>query len=266
VQAKLDQQLNNHKATRSKSDALLMGRIFDDRGNVMSPSHTRRRGIKYRYYLSSALLNGTPGQAGSVRRAPAEEIEALIIKTVRDQHKAPDSIDDRQLIATHVARVDVHPEELVVHLAPPQGGRRQRPGKARTIRIPWHKPPSKRRREILLPDNPEPKNTRPIRSETRATLIASIARGRKWLNEMVSDATASVDDIAKREGCSVRQVNMTISLAFVAPDLVKAILDGRFPRGIGVTQLRDAPPEWFRQYRMLGLTDHLSRATRQERV
>src|SRR5664279_2808715 len=56
VQAKLDEQLNNHNAARMKSEALLAGRIFDDRGNRMSPSHARKRGIKYRYYLSAALI------------------------------------------------------------------------------------------------------------------------------------------------------------------------------------------------------------------
>ena len=123
----------------------------------------------------------------------------------------------------------------------------------KTLRVPWHKTPSKRRRGILLRRRPAPQ-ARPIRSETRATFVASIARGRRWLNELVDDAKASVESIAKRERCSVRQVNMTISLAFVAPDLVKAAIEGRLPRGIGVTRLRDAPVEWSRQHAMLGLT------------
>ncbi len=58
VQAKLNDQKNGHTTTRMKSEALLVGRIFDDRGNRMSPSHAGKRGIKYRYYLSSALLQG----------------------------------------------------------------------------------------------------------------------------------------------------------------------------------------------------------------
>src|SRR5271166_4241726 len=58
VQAKLDEQANNHKRTRTRSEALLTGRIFDDGGNRMSPTHARKAGVKYRYYLSSALLNG----------------------------------------------------------------------------------------------------------------------------------------------------------------------------------------------------------------
>jgi hypothetical protein len=119
--------------------------------------------------------------------------------------------------------------------------------------VPWKKPPSKRRREIILPQSAAPQDARPIRAETRATLVASIARGRCWLDEIVA-GTVTVDQIAVREQCSIRQVNMTISLAFLAPGLVQAAVDGRLPRGIGVTRLRDAPAEWSRQYAMLGLS------------
>ena len=94
----------------------------------------------------------------------------------------------------------------------------------------------------------------PRATETaRATLVASIARGRKWLDEIVTGTVTNVDQIAARDKCSLRQVNMTISLAFLAPDLVKAAIEGRLPRGIGVARLRDAPAEWSRQYAMLGL-------------
>jgi site-specific DNA recombinase len=48
-------------------------------------------------------------------------------------------------------------------------------------------------------------------------------------------------------------VNMTISLAFLAPDLVKAAIDGRLPHGMGVARLGDLPAEWSRQHQMLGL-------------
>jgi hypothetical protein len=48
-----------------------------------------------------------------------------------------------------------------------------------------------------------------------------------------TEANALTDRIASREGCSVRKVNMTISLAFLAPDLVKAAIDGRLPYGMG---------------------------------
>ena len=102
VQAKLTEQLNNQTTTRAKSEALLVGRIFDDRGNRMSPSHARKRGIKYRYYLSSVLLEGRPDHSGSVRRVPAVEIEALVIRSVREHLKPAGPTDERELITTHV--------------------------------------------------------------------------------------------------------------------------------------------------------------------
>ena len=66
VQAKLGRQRIAFKAERMISGALLTGRIYDDRGNRMSPSHTHRRGIKYRYYLSTVLVQGQAKQAGSI--------------------------------------------------------------------------------------------------------------------------------------------------------------------------------------------------------
>ena len=47
---------------------------------------------------------------------------------------------------------------------------------------------------------------------------------------------------------------MTISLAFLAPDLVKAAVEGRLPHGMGLVHLCDLPPEWSRQHQVLGLT------------
>jgi site-specific DNA recombinase len=87
-----------------------------------------------------------------------------------------------------------------------------------------------------------------------ATLVASIARGRRWLEELMADASATPGNIAKREKCSARKVNMTISLAFLAPDLVKAAIDGRLPHGMGVTRLADLPAEWSEQHQILGLS------------
>jgi DNA invertase Pin-like site-specific DNA recombinase len=74
VQAKLDQQVVSFKTTRMTSGALLAGKLYDDRGYRMGPSHSRKAGIKYRYYLSTALLQGQRKDAGSVSRVPAEAI------------------------------------------------------------------------------------------------------------------------------------------------------------------------------------------------
>jgi hypothetical protein len=82
-------------------------------------------------------------------------------------------------------------------------------------------------RRIVVPEGIRPEQTCPIRSETRARLVAAIARGRRWLDELIAHPAASAETIATRENCSARKINMTISLAFLAPDLVKAAIDGR---------------------------------------
>jgi site-specific DNA recombinase len=266
VQAKLSDQRTNHRAARVKSDSLLIGRIYDDRGNRMSPSHARKQGIRYRYYISTPLLHGQAGRAGSVRRVPATEVEALVGCAVREYLEDLTQTNDRDLISTHVVRVDVRADQLVVELKAPKQSQPRRRGNGTALRhesseqeagrtvllVPWQKTPSKRRREIIVPQSAAPQDARPIRAETRVALVTSIARGRRWLDEIVG-AVTSVEQIAAREKCSARQVNMTISLAFLAPDLVKAAIEGRLPRGIGIARLRDAPVEWSRQHAMLGL-------------
>jgi hypothetical protein len=121
--------------------------------------------------------------------------------------------------------------------------------------IPWKKMPAKRPREIIPPalHSSSPTDHRPIRAETRAKLVRSIAKGRHWLEELSVGTVTNPDQIAARENCTTRQVNMTISLAFLAPTLVQAGLEGRLPRGVGVANLRDAPAEWSGQHAMLGL-------------
>ena len=255
VQAKLSEQASNHTVTRMQSQALLTGRIFDDRGNRMSPTHARKGNTKYRYYLSSALLTGTAERAGSINRVPAIEIEALVIKSIREHLKPIEANDDRELIDNHVARVEVKPGQLIIHLAQPESSD-QVASPQGPLCVAWEKVPATRRREILLPEGAQRENARPIRSENRATLVASIARGRRWLDELKNDAKSSAESIARRESCSARKVNMTISLAFLAPDLVKAAIDGRLPHGMGVARLSDLPAQWSKQHQMLGLPGH----------
>jgi hypothetical protein len=161
----------------------------------MSPSHASKGHSKYRYYISSALLQGTGPHAGSVRRVPATAIEARVIQSVRDHLKPSQPIDDRSLINIHVARVEVRPDQLVIHLAEPLG----------TLEVQWRKTPARRRREILLPEGIHADHARPMRSETRARLVVSIARGRRWLDELITNPTASAETIATRENCSTRK-------------------------------------------------------------
>jgi hypothetical protein len=87
----------------------------------------------------------------------------------------------------------------------------------------------------------------------RTTPVAAIARGRRWLDDLTADRATDAQGIAEREHCSLRYVNMTLSLAFLSPALVKAAVEGRLPRGIGVEQLRELPLEWDRQFEALAV-------------
>jgi len=101
-------------------------------------------------------------------------------------------------------------------------------GQAVHLSIPWRKPPSKKSREILLPANVSRHQTRPIKPERKAGLIKSIARGRAWLEELVTGAATGIEQIAIHNRCSIRHVNTT-SMALIAPELVKAAYEGRPP-------------------------------------
>jgi site-specific DNA recombinase len=121
------------------------------------------------------------------------------------------------------------------------------------LSIPWQKPPSKRFRKILMPHGASREDIRPDRAERRLRLITAIARGRRWLDEVMTGSIIDAEQLAKRERCTVRQVNMTLSLAFLAPQIVKAAVEGRLPRGINIERLRDPDPSWTKQFQDLGL-------------
>jgi site-specific DNA recombinase len=145
----------------------------------------------------------------------------------------------------------VHKDRLIVRLKSDSAD--EAPDCSDEISIPWEKPPSRKSREILLPHNASRGDVRPEKFEHRARLVSAIARGRRWLDDVVSGRITTVAQLCTREKCSVRQVNMIISLAFLAPNLVKAAVEGRLPRGIGIERLRDQPTEWSRQFEALGL-------------
>ena len=248
VQAKLLEQHNGYRAKRSDSASLLIGRLFDDRGNRMTPSHSQKSGVRYRYYVSSALVQGHTDAAGSVTRIPAGMIEAFVTDTVR-AHCCSDAAPP-DLIATHVEHVELRHAEVAITLKDTDQKSRKKGRK--TVLVPWSKPVKGGHRDIIVPTESCRAEKLPIRSDSRAKLVSAIARARTWLSE-IEASTATVDDIASREGCSKRHVNMTISLAFLAPSLIKAAIDGRLPAGVGVARLFDAPVLWSRQYQMLGL-------------
>jgi DNA invertase Pin-like site-specific DNA recombinase len=261
VQAKLTEQWSHRTATRNKSAALLSGLLFDDAGHPMTPTHSTKNGVRYRYYVSQPYLRGlAKSSSSSVGRVPATDVEAAVTKAHalhlgdRNRHKADQNQVDRSTMAANVARIEVRRNQLAIQFKSQhtdgasdidheternlQSSRGDTYGSV--LLIPWCKPPSRKTREILLPPSVSRQNVRPIKAERRTALLKAIARGRSWLDEIVSGASQGAEQIAARHKCSIRHVNMTISLAFIAPALVKAAIEGRLPRGIGVAHERQA--------------------------
>jgi DNA invertase Pin-like site-specific DNA recombinase len=78
---------------RAQSPALLRGLIFGADGRAMSPTHTRRRGRLYRYYVAQRVLKcGAVGDDNIVRRVSAAEIEAAVVGQVRALLRQPEII------------------------------------------------------------------------------------------------------------------------------------------------------------------------------
>jgi site-specific DNA recombinase len=263
VREKALAQWSHRTLARSKSDHLLAGLLFDDAGHHMVPTHATKAGVRYRYYVSAPVLHGEAKtrSVGSVSRVPAAEVEDAIVTALKhylaEQQNGSATntsrVDDREAIARLVAAIAVHNDKLVVRLKSDDSGEVSDNSNDCSLTIPWQKPPSKRRRQILLPSNKPRSKVRPQHFERRAQLVSAIARGRQWLDDVVSGRMTTVAELCAREKCSVRQVNLTISLAFLAPNLVQAAIGGRLPRGIGVERLRDLPSEWSRQFEVLGL-------------
>jgi site-specific DNA recombinase len=264
VQQKLTDQWTTRSRIRNASGYLLTGLLFDDAGYRMVPTHATKAGLRYRYYVSLPHLHGESKTAcvGSVSRVPAADLDVIIAKALDEyliaQKEKPAfgaaHPSNRNAVLERVARIDVqHKDRLVIQFISEDPDETSEAAGAPSLSIPWQKPPSRRAREILLPHGVPKGEVRPTRIERRARLVNAIARGRRWLDEIRSGSVTDVEQIATRQKCSVRQVNMTISLAFLAPDLVRAAVEGRLPRGVGVERLRDPPPEWSGQFEALGL-------------
>ena len=88
-------------------------------------------------------------------------------------------------------------------------------------------------------------------------LIAAVARGHGWFSELRNGEARSVGGLVERHGVDQGDVSRLIPLAFLVPDIVEAILDGRQPVQLTAARLkrvRDLPVSWVDQRRLLDFT------------
>src|SRR5262249_17565621 len=228
---------------------LLADRIFDDRGNRMTPTHTNKRGARYRYYVSHALLQKRPDEAGSVPRVPAPEIESAVLNALGEHFGANEgreqttAAEDRDRIKRQLDRVVVRAEALEIHLVRsgdrPEGqsaykSDREAAVPPRTIiTVPWSIATLAEVKGILLSPSPPPR----LNTQARDALLGAIAKTRLWIDDLVEGRVGSFSEIAVREGKVERHIRLLAPLAFVSPRIVSEIFDSVAPADLTVTGL-----------------------------
>ena len=101
---------------RSDDDALLTGLLYDDRGNRMTPSFSTKNGVRYRFYVNSALLSGRKNEAGSVTRVTAPDLENGIVSALREHFTHSAYLDDQELIDAQIERITLGQTNIMITL------------------------------------------------------------------------------------------------------------------------------------------------------
>ena len=253
VQERMQSHGVARKIRRSSSPAILTGRIYDDAGHPMSPSHANKQGVRYRYYVSQALAQGQKHRAGSVTRVSGPDVDDAVCTALRQHRPHNGNLDDRALVELQIDRIVVKAGHLNIELALPSEGatnldvdHHQKP---KTITVPFIARGTARKGYLH-----QPQTQPPMATETRETLLKAIGRARGWLDallngvERLNGDAASFDEIALREGLVERHVRFLMPLAFVAPAIIEAIADGTAPADLNVTRLaKGLPSKWFEQ-------------------
>jgi site-specific DNA recombinase len=241
------------KRTRQSSGALLAGKLYDDGGNRMSPTSARKGSKRWRYYVSQAALQGDKSKAGSILRVSAADVETLVAETLgkssQDGKLSLDCAASQTDIREIIDRVVIGRATIRIQLSEVA----EENGSARILTLPWTRPSPYRKREIIQGAKDAKTYARPMPANARAILIEALREAHRWLDALLSDPRLTLESLALREGKTERSIRMTLSLAFLAPEIVKAAVEGRLPRGFGLKRLVDLPMAWPDQWRRLGL-------------
>ena len=123
VQIKLTSQAQARRQARAGSDALLIGRIFDDRGNRMTLASAHKAGCPVSLLCLSAA-HARPARGSRIGAARASELEQLMIASLQPEVAPPETQDDpaavdRVRVLQHVWRVEVRSGSVLIELALP---------------------------------------------------------------------------------------------------------------------------------------------------
>jgi site-specific DNA recombinase len=253
VQQLLASQPAGRKARRTASEALLMGKLYDDRGNRMSPSFSAKNGVRYRFYVSSALLRGRKVDVGSVGRVPAAEIESTVLAALKT-HQQQGQSDSLPASVGDVERVVIARDHLLITTAGTTDG----DGANQEFRIAWST--KAKDAAAATEDNGVPEVAR------NESLIQSIVRAHAWVDRFRDGTYESIEQLAEANRLHPKVVRQALRLAFLSPEVTSAILEGKQPAGLTLPRVpKLLPLSWMEHRRLLGCplnTDAIKRAKR----
>jgi site-specific DNA recombinase len=257
VQNRLAEQAVERRALQSQRSAILVGLIFDDCGNIMSPSHSNKKGVRYRYYVSQAILQLRKAEAGTVARVTAPDVEALVLGAVRKKmsgalQEAQEidsgaSVRNYEIVREHIRRLIIRRSEIeIVWRLNQQNEGDKSLEESQTIPFDPNLPLKKGIVHRPALGRMEPR--------ARETLLQAIAKARQWMEEMIRGEVQSFEEIAERENLAERYVRRLAVLAFLSPKIIRAILDETVAADFTVTSLTHAlPHSWAAQEQMFGV-------------
>jgi DNA invertase Pin-like site-specific DNA recombinase len=237
VQELLKANTSGRKAKRSESGALLAGKLFDDKGNRMSPSFSSKNGVRYRFYVSSALLRGRKAAAGSVARIAAAEIEGAVLSALKT-HQQEGGLDDAPVSSGEVERVVIASNRMLITITTPSGADQE-------IRIPW---------STEVRDAPAVMERNAVARDARNEgLIQSIIRAHAWVLRLREGAYDSIEQLAEADGLHPKVIRQNLRLAFLSPEVTSAILEGRLPAALSLARVPKLQPlPWIEHQSLIG--------------
>jgi site-specific DNA recombinase len=234
VQLLLKSKSAERKTRRAASEVFLLGKLYDDRGNRMSPSYSTKNGIRYRFYVSSALLRGRKAAAGSVARIAAAEIESAVLAALKTHQQVADASDAKDVLE----RVVVARSRLLITMAsgdlPPQ--------------------------ETVIPWTTQQKDARPTiessglpKDARNESLIQPVVRAHVWLDLLQRGTYENIEELADANNIHPKVVRQNLRLAFLSSEVVSAILDGRQPASLSLARIpKLLSLKWTDQRSLLG--------------
>ncbi|MCF2524903.1 recombinase family protein [Bradyrhizobium sp. G127] len=236
VQELLAASTNKRKIKRSESGALLMGKLFDDRGNAMSPSFSSKNGARYRFYVSSAILRGRKLEAGSVARVSATDIERTLINALRQRLKIDQAVLDADVIGTYVARADLSSRVVKITTTPAAKIRSNKFSIAWWMRQPGS--------ATIIQSNSA--------NQLDPKLVQAIVRAHAWLHDLKNGKFDTVETLAASVKLHPKLVRQELRYAFLMPPITAAILNGDQPATLTLAQIpKTLPLTWREQCKVL---------------